>query len=227
MPIQFYCPSGHLLEGHESAMGQQAQCPHCGATFIVPLVAAAVPVEPQGFLQKFSMPPLPATPTQGANSPAIAAPPPIGSSYVAAQSTSPPASPVDAMRANDAVAPGGDDEMAAAIARFGQIESAKVTPTDSPPTQPQNQPRVYHIPCPQGHELETDEEMLGQYAMCPICQSQFELRRKDSIEVRQEEAEREARRQTAMNRFWLKWSIAAAVTVVLFLGGIVAYVALN
>lgn len=37
MPFQFYCPQGHLLEGHESQMGRQSQCPMCGSVFVVPL----------------------------------------------------------------------------------------------------------------------------------------------------------------------------------------------
>ncbi|HVX13466.1 MAG TPA: hypothetical protein VHC22_19940 [Pirellulales bacterium] len=36
MPFQFYCPQGHLLEGHESQMGQQSQCPMCGSVFMMP-----------------------------------------------------------------------------------------------------------------------------------------------------------------------------------------------
>jgi hypothetical protein len=38
MAFQFYCPQGHLLEGHESQMGQQSQCPMCGAIFVIPVV---------------------------------------------------------------------------------------------------------------------------------------------------------------------------------------------
>ena len=47
MPFQFYCPQGHLLEGHESQMGQQSQCPLCGSMFLIPMLpqpaAAAAP----------------------------------------------------------------------------------------------------------------------------------------------------------------------------------------
>ena len=38
MPFQFYCPQGHLLEGHEAQMGQQGQCPMCGAMFMFPVL---------------------------------------------------------------------------------------------------------------------------------------------------------------------------------------------
>jgi hypothetical protein len=37
MPFQFYCPQGHLLQGDESQMGQQSQCPMCGSLFMIPM----------------------------------------------------------------------------------------------------------------------------------------------------------------------------------------------
>ena len=47
MPFQFMCPQGHLLEGHESQMGQQVPCPLCGTLLIIPTIgppgAAAAP----------------------------------------------------------------------------------------------------------------------------------------------------------------------------------------
>lgn len=48
MAFQFYCPNGHLLEGHESQMGQQSQCPMCGAVFVVPVVQTG-PAAPAGW----------------------------------------------------------------------------------------------------------------------------------------------------------------------------------
>lgn len=46
MPFQFYCPQGHLLEGHESQMGQQSQCPMCGSVFVMPFMPG--PASPAG-----------------------------------------------------------------------------------------------------------------------------------------------------------------------------------
>lgn len=52
MPFQFYCPQGHLLEGHEHQMGTPGQCPMCGAMFVFPQVGAsgagAMPGAPAG-----------------------------------------------------------------------------------------------------------------------------------------------------------------------------------
>ena len=73
MPFQFYCPQGHLLEGHESQMGQQSQCPLCGAIFLIPQPQAA------------AAPPAPAPPPEPAPAPppAASAPPPPPSAPVA------------------------------------------------------------------------------------------------------------------------------------------------
>jgi hypothetical protein len=41
MTFQFLCPQGHLLQGEESHMGMQCQCPQCGVNFIIPTVERA------------------------------------------------------------------------------------------------------------------------------------------------------------------------------------------
>ncbi len=76
-------------------------------------------------------------------------------------------------------------------------------------------PQIYHIPCPNGHELETPADMLGQYVMCPECQAQFQLAERDSREYqRRQQIEQEAR-ETRLERFWLNWAIALVLLVVL------------
>lgn len=80
----------------------------------------------------------------------------------------------------------------------------------NPDTQP-----VLHLLCPQGHQLETPREMLGQDAMCPYCQTVFRLRFEDSLEYRRQKEEERQRREQKIGRAWLHWSIAAAVVVVL------------
>jgi hypothetical protein len=47
MPFQFYCPQGHLLEGHESQMGTPGQCPMCGAMFVFPQMSGSAPPQQQ------------------------------------------------------------------------------------------------------------------------------------------------------------------------------------
>ena len=34
--VQFYCPSGHLLEEWSTSAGEQRRCPHCGGVAVVP-----------------------------------------------------------------------------------------------------------------------------------------------------------------------------------------------
>jgi hypothetical protein len=162
MPFQFYCPQGHLLEGHESQTGQQSQCPLCGAIFLIPQVpqpqaAAAAPA-----------PPAPAPPPE----PAPAPPPPAASAPAA---PSPPAAPLE--------------------------------------------PRIVRIPCPKGHLLETPSDMFGQQALCPYCNTQFELLYESSIEYQEEQVAAKQRREEEINQLWVKWTIRAAIFVgVMFFG---------
>lgn len=83
------------------------------------------------------------------------------------------------------------------------------------------QPKLFHIPCPQGHELETPQEMLGDTVMCPFCGVQFTLRETDSIEyLRKKESEQEAADRKSGN-FWLNWAVAFAVIVVIGLAALI------
>ena len=36
MVFQFQCPQGHVLQGNETDVGQQSQCPMCGEIFLIP-----------------------------------------------------------------------------------------------------------------------------------------------------------------------------------------------
>jgi hypothetical protein len=72
---------------------------------------------------------------------------------------------------------------------------------------------LLHIPCPNGHELETPLDMIGQRAKCPHCGVEFRLKREKSIEyIRQQEALE--RRQA---KFWFQLAIIAASFVVVVL----------
>jgi len=169
MPFQFYCPQGHLLEGHESQMGQQSQCPLCGSVFLIPMLPQSAPqaatMNPLHDLEPAPPPPPPP--------PAAAAPPPP-------QEAPPP-------------------------------EPPKV---EEPP-----EPRVFRIACPKGHILETPSDMMGQQALCPYCNTQFELRVEDSVEYQEEQAAAKLRREEEINKLWVKWSIRAVIfVVVMFVG---------
>lgn len=72
---------------------------------------------------------------------------------------------------------------------------------------------MLHIPCPNGHELETPMDMVGQRAQCPHCGVEFKLRREKSIEYLHQQDLLDRRRA----RFWFQLSIMAASFVVMVL----------
>lgn len=84
-----------------------------------------------------------------------------------------------------------------------------------PAELPAQGPRTLHIPCPSGHVLETPEDMVGQDALCPFCNTQFRLRYDDSLEHQRERELEEERRQARTARAWLNWSIVTAAIVIL------------
>lgn len=84
-------------------------------------------------------------------------------------------------------------------------------------------PQNVRIPCPQGHELQTPMDMVGQEVLCPICATQFHLRYEDSIEYKEEQAERRRRRAENVNQAALKWAIGTAVAIVLAIVGMLVY----
>jgi hypothetical protein len=65
---------------------------------------------------------------------------------------------------------------------------------------------MLHIPCPNGHELETPLDMIGKRVKCPHCGAEFRLKREKSVEyIRQQEI---VERRRA--RFWFQLSIIVA-----------------
>jgi hypothetical protein len=79
--------------------------------------------------------------------------------------------------------------------------------------------RIVRIPCPKGHLLETPSDMFGQQALCPYCNTQFELLYENSVEYQEEQVLVKQRREEEINKLWLKWAIRAAILVgVMFFG---------
>lgn len=203
MPFQFFCPQGHLLEGQESQIGLQGQCPVCGQPFIIPAPAGVVGIAPS---------PMPAIVSDAAlQEPEIpaaalnfgAAPPPFdvqaALNFAGGQSV--------------AAAPGFSPQPPTSSAAPAALPAPAASPAPAAPPVPAAPPppKVVHIPCPKGHKLETPEEMFGLEAKCPVCSAQFILRLEDSIEFLAEKAERDRLEDEKLSRFWLKTSIWAAV----------------
>ena len=97
----------------------------------------------------------------------------------------------------------------------------RVTPPDiqlgpkskdvSAPPELEHPTDLLHIPCPNGHVLETPRDMLRQQVMCPHCSAKFTLREKNSVEHqnRARIASETAQRKIAQN--WLNFAIVMAV----------------
>jgi hypothetical protein len=108
--------------------------------------------------------------------------------------------------------PPSSSEQALAAVETDQRATAKTQVEREGPTVAEvgsDESTLLHIPCPNGHELETPYEMLGQEVLCPQCRVRFWLRVEDSREHQVRMEERFERRA----RFWFNWSIAAAVIV--------------
>ncbi len=96
-------------------------------------------------------------------------------------------------------------------------------PEPEPPPPEPEPPRIVHIPCPNGHALETPSDMFGQQALCPYCNAQFELRYEDSTEYAEEKAEKRRLKEEKFNKSLLKWAIRVAVLVGLTVAGMIGY----
>jgi hypothetical protein len=165
MAFQFLCPQGHLLEGEESQVGQQLECPQCQSRVVVPQPAPAAASE------------------QAVIGEQAVAPPPA------------PGAPLPSVEAGINVEGGPSGDVSGLPGETRQS--------------------LVHISCPNGHELETPREMIGQEALCPHCKAQFRLRMEDSREHRRAEAEKRERKELQAGRAWMHWAIAIAVAVVL------------
>jgi hypothetical protein len=191
MAIQFYCPQGHLLQGDEAHMGMQTQCPYCGVMFIIPVI------DPQSlqaaYVQQQGMPYIPA-PQQGTY-----LPPELNEIF------DPTATQPGLREFLDQVAAGEVAPEPQPTRSSGGVDIA-------PPPVGSGEPgseSFLHIPCPNGHELETPYDMLGQQALCPHCGVQFCLRHEDSREYH----EKLERIEEDRAKFWFNWAVAAAVLI--------------
>ena len=95
---------------------------------------------------------------------------------------------------------------------------APVAEAPAPPTEPE----LLHIPCPNGHVLETPLDMLEQEVLCPQCNVQFRLRQKDSVEYRRKKEETERIKEIKTGNLWLNIAIVAVVLVGLLIVGLIA-----
>ena len=80
------------------------------------------------------------------------------------------------------------------------------------------EPDLLHIPCPECKQvLETPVEMLDQDVMCPHCQAQFRLRRRDSAEFKRKKEQESKLKERKASNAWFNWAIVTVVLVLIFL----------
>jgi hypothetical protein len=95
-------------------------------------------------------------------------------------------------------------------------------PEAAPEPEAPPEPRIFRILCPNGHELQTPEDILVTQAMCPYCNAQMDLKYEDSVEFKQIQEREQRIKDEQTSRFWMKASIWGAVIVgLLFIGMIV------
>jgi rubredoxin len=111
------------------------------------------------------------------------------------------------------------------VPAFVPGESTAATATAA--SQTPSEPELLHIPCPNGHELETPADMLDQDVLCPQCNAQFRLKRKNSVEFLKKKELEERIRLEKVGSLWLTWAIVAVVVVVVGLLGLVVASNLN
>lgn len=130
------------------------------------------------------------------------------------------------------VAPGGRFAGLNIVANTGSEVPSFAPGESSAPTaiaEPEApaEPELLHIPCPNGHELETPLDMLDQDVLCPQCNAQFRLKRKNSVEYKKKKELEENIRLEKIGSLWLTWAIVAVVVVVVGLLGLIIASNLN
>jgi len=184
MAFQFRCPQGHLLQGEESQIGQQSECPFCHTQFLVP-------APPGGLPDKSFQPAAPPAAQQG----------PINEQPPEQLDDELPTEWQPGLSVGESIGRSlGEDAPQVSENLFQQ-----------PGAEQRN---IFHIPCPKGHVLETPREMLGQYAQCPYCRAEFKLLLQDSQEYQAEIEKKQERREQKLGKLWMNWAIAAALVVV-------------
>ena len=202
--FQFQCPQcANVLQADPVQAGQPSQCPICQTPFIIPAPVAPPAAMTPGAGSRFPQMP-------GSAGPA-ATPPPTWpqSGHHGGMQFGPPTGP----QINPQIFP-----------QFGSpgrpgVGTIPGTPLPQPSAPVElREPDILHIPCPQCKQLlETPVEMLDQEVLCPYCQTQFQLRRRDSVESQRRRQQELELKEHRAGRAWLNYAIVAAILVVLFL----------
>lgn len=225
MNFQFYCPQGHLLQADTAHAGSAIVCPICGMQFIIPApppqVAAAV------------------TPVVSPVSPAGSDADPLNfnaSSKRRGGAGSSKGPNLNALLGGEDApdrefAPSEEDGPAEEASPFSMIaeKNAKQkqaeahAQTQALLTQATKRKKkaeeldLLHIPCPKGHILDVDKEMLGERVQCPVCRAVYDLKLENSLEYIQEKLHEEELEEARLGKIWIVRAVIAVVILILFL----------
>ncbi len=197
MGFHFFCPQGHILEADIEQAGQAAVCPFCGIEMLIPTP-----------LHQPSGPSSAPSSQEDSRHPSADGPAETalrGDGEDATVSEASDASSVPSV-SGPSVDAGIFEQSAGTGPALGMAPGAEESQS------------IFHIPCPNGHILETPSEMLGTPVMCPICQTTFEPQYEASEEYRRKRQEMAAKAAERAARFWLQLAIGAAIVV---LGGLI------
>lgn len=224
MNFQFYCPQGHLLQADTAHAGSVIVCPICGTQFIIPSpppqVAVVTPVvspaspavsesEPEdglNFASRASGSPR-RKGAQGPNLNQLFGGEDASRQDSETESSAPEASPFAMMDEKKA-----KERKAAEAAK---VKSALASATKAP--KKAEELELVHIPCPKGHVLDVDREMLGQRVQCPVCRAVYDLKLENSLEfIRQQKAAEELE-EARLGKVWIVRAMIAVILLALFL----------
>lgn len=230
MNFQFYCPHGHLLQADSTSAGSIISCPICATQFIIP----APPVQPVTAVVVPAVTPPPVQPpVQAAAQPTETEQSEENGLNFAAkgQRKSVKAANLDSLlekAETSAPAPSEDDPLANMTRRksrkpapkqatFSTEETKEMLNTATKRKKKAQELEQFRIPCPNGHVLDVDKEMLGERVQCPVCHAVYDLRLENSLEYIKEKQEEEELEEARLGKIWIQRAIIAGILVLLFL----------
>jgi len=222
MNFQFYCPQGHLLQADSSAAGSVISCPICGTQFIIP----AAPAQPAvSAVSTVAPPPIPSQESgngldfTGKNRPSVknanldsllggTASSESSTSSASTTSSDDPLAQMTRRKPSKLATrqPTASAEETKAVLNTATKKKKKAEELDS-----------FRIPCPKGHVLDVDKEMLGERVQCPVCHAVYDLKLENSLEYIKEKQEEEEREEARLGKIWIQRAIIAGILLLLFL----------
>ncbi len=219
MNFQFYCPKGHLLQANDAHAGSVIACPVCSIQFIIPspppqaepvVTPVVTPVVDHSENALSNLDFTPSAQNQaGSGEKFFNTFPNVESNGKAKNQSDAPANanPFDMMKQKK--------EKEQKIQNAAMTKEMLAQAVKAPPKAAELE--LLHIPCPKGHVLDVDKEMLGQRVQCPVCRSVYDLMLENSLEFIQEKKKERELEELRLGKVWIVWAIVGLILLVLFL----------